>query len=190
MKVQGGACPASSCTPQLIVQCPDFVPVCRREVSILDLAFRQSLPRGGQLLRQLPPLAFQGPQPPDVRPVRGAGQVGEHVHLPERVDHQGPGGARVGHEGPVRAGHVALRHRPIPEVDELGFRFCSTESPHRAPVLPIENLLHQLRHVPRLRCELDEMAVDSVLGPVRLETQSRPGGDLAQLGKAETRAAD
>ena len=154
------------------------------------LACRQPASRVVELLGQLLPLAFQRPQPPDIRAVRGTGQVREHVDLPERLHHQFRGGARMRHQRPVRPGNVSLGQRTTPKLADLGFGFRAAEAVDRIAVLPVQNLLRELRQAPRLRRNLHEVSMNPVLGLVGLELDSCLGGNPAEIGEAETRAAD
>ena len=154
------------------------------------LAFRQPAHHGGELLAQFLPLAFQRPQSANVRTVRRTGQMREHVNLAERSHHQGRRGSRMRHERPVGSGHVSLPQGTTPKVADLRLGFRAAKTLDRISVLPVQDLLNELRYPSRLRRKLHEVTVNPVLALVGLELDSRLGGNPAELGEAETRAAD
>ena len=173
---------------QPILQVPHLSLMRFGETAMLHLPFRHPAARSRELLGQLAPLVFQRTQPPNVRPTRRAGQMGEHVHLSERLHHQGAGGAGMRHERPIRSGHVAFGQGATPELTDLRLGLRTAEALDRAPELPFQNLLNRLRLPPLLPRELHEVTVNSVLAFVRLESNPGLCGNLAELDEAETRS--
>ena len=147
----------------------------------LGVVLRQPSSCGGQLLERPPAFVLQGVQPADVPPVRGAGQVGEHVHLAECLYREVFGGQRMGHHRPVRPWHVTLGEGRRPERVQRLLGFEPAANRDHGAVLPIQQLLHRLRHAPGLPRELHEVAVELVFG--RPGGEAKPGlaGDLAEL---------
>ncbi len=82
-----------------------------------------------QLLGQRPLFRLQLPQAPNVRPVGGADEMRQHVHILERLldDRLGRGG--VTQQRPVCTRDVAAAHRLVPEL------------PQRLPILGLGILL-------------------------------------------------
>ena len=74
-----------------------------------------------ELRFQLRLVGFQLAQPPDVRAVGGADEVRQHVHVAERLAHQGRRGGRMRQRRPIGAWDIAAPHGIPPQgADAVG----------------------------------------------------------------------
>ncbi len=83
-------------------------------VVALDEAIAQLALLQFELGRQCGVLLLKLAQPANIRAVRGADHMGEHVHIAERFAHDGVGRRRVAEDGPIGARNIATPHRIVP----------------------------------------------------------------------------
>ena len=98
-----------------------------------------------QLLGQRPVFRLQLPQAPDVRPVGGADEMRQHVHILERLLDDRLGGGGVAQEGPICARDIAAAHRHIPEPAQRVLILGLGILLDRQRVPPVERPLQHLR---------------------------------------------
>ncbi len=95
-----------------------------------------------QLLIQRAVLLLQLPQPADVRPIGGADEMRQHVHVLERLLHDRLGGDRMTQERPICTRDVAAPHRLVPQPAQrilvLGFAILLDRQ--RVPAVERESL--------------------------------------------------
>ena len=90
-------------------------------------------------------LLLQLPQAPNIRPIGGADEVRQHVHILERLLHDRLGGSRVAQQRPICTRDVAAAHRRVPELPQRVFIPGLGILLDRYGVAAIERPLQQLR---------------------------------------------
>ena len=98
-----------------------------------------------QLLGQRPLFRLQLPQAPDVRPVGGADEMRQHVHVLECLLHDRLGRGGVTQQRPVCTRDVAAAHRLVPELPQRLLILGLSILLDREGVAAVERPLQHLR---------------------------------------------
>src|SRR5262249_9228640 len=87
--------------------------------------------------------ALERTQACDVDPIRGADHMREHVYLTESLFEKSPIGSRMGQNGPIAAGNIALLERVKPESSQLRRARCFSKASNSSLVTVTQCLVQQ-----------------------------------------------